>query len=143
MTVPVPLTDIEAAARESATPGPWQIDRVGYEGEVLGPDRRAIADVFVEGAGQAADYQLAYRTARHIAAADPPTVLALCEALRIAVEALHEVAVDHEPMPVNDGRDWCSKCQNYMRGDSGCTAADATSALAAVRELVDLGGDDG
>lgn len=67
----------------------------------------------------------------------------LREALRIAVEALHEVAVDHEPMPVNDGRDWCSKCQNYMRGDSGCTAADATSALAAVRELVDLGGDDG
>ena len=68
---------------------------------------------------------------------------ALREALRIAVEALHEVAVDHEPMPVNDGRDWCSKCQNYMRGDSGCTAADAAAALAAVRELVDLGGDDG
>jgi len=64
---------------------------------------------------------------------------ALCEALRIAVEELQEIAWDHDPMPVTDGRDWCSKCQNYMRGDSGCTAADAAAALAAVRELVDLG----
>lgn len=122
MTVPVPLTDIEAAAGE-ATPGPWTTPDVSA---VWGGDGWVLTDA-------------SYEDAAHIAAADPPTVLALCDALRIAVEALHEVAVDHEPMPVNDGRDWCSKCQNYMRGDSGCTAADATAALAAVRELVDLG----
>ena len=123
----VDLTDVEAAAQD-ATGGPWY--RLGDTLAVFTED----GETLVFDSGSKPD-------ARYIAAVDPPTALAMAEALRIAREALHEVAVDHEPMPVNDGRDWCAKCQNYMRGDSGCTAADATAAINRMDALVDFGGE--
>ena len=98
---PVPLDEIEAAARE-ATDGPWhQMAAAAWSGTNESPD--LVADCPL------------YADAIHIATADPPTVSALCEALRIAVEGLALWA----GLPEADRR------------------------LAAVRELVDLGGDDG
>ena len=99
---PVPLTDIEAAAGE-ATPGPWTTPDVSA---VWGGDGWVLTDA-------------SYEDAAHIATADPPTVLALCDALRIAVEALDEMA----------GGCRCGLCSDSV----------ATSALARIRGLVDLG----
>ena len=111
VTVPVPLADIEAAARE-ATPGPWTTPDVSA---VWGDGRWVLTDA-------------SYEDAAHIAAVDPPTVLALCEALRIAVEGLERI-----------GEPSCPE----MRLSPVERLETARSALAAVRELVDLGGDDG
>lgn len=80
VTVPVPLTDIEAAARK-ATPGPWttpDVSAVWYDGGWV------LTDASVEDAA-------------HIATAGPPTVLALTKALRIAVEGLREVDLGEKP----------------------------------------------
>lgn len=114
---PVPLDEIERLAGE-ATEGPWfandnEIQLACVETD----DFTGIAyDIIVPS------------DARHIAAADPPTVRAPCEALRIAVEGL-DVVNNHAIGKCDPS------CYDHM------TDA-ASAALAAVRELVDLGGDD-
>ena len=102
MTVPVPLTDIEAAARE-APPGPWG----NSSHNVWTADSTLVATGWSQSRADAV----------YIATADPPTVLALCEALRIAVEGLDVFAA----------------------ADTEWISGLAGERLAAVRELVDLG----
>ena len=69
--------------------------------------------------------------ARHNPYGIPPsTVLALCEALRIAVEGLGRYG-EHDTACLSNA------------GDSHPCDCGYDDALAAVRELVDLGGDDG
>lgn len=131
---PVPLTDIEAAAGE-ATPGPWTTPDVSA---VWGGDGWVLTDA-------------SYEDAAHIAAADPPTVLALCDALRIAVEALDTA---HEALAcagvvysavyagsISDADGWAG-IENALRGpppEGSIISYDTASALARIRELVDLG----
>ena len=108
---PVPLDEIEAAARE-ATDGPWhQMAAAAWSGTNESPD--LVADCPL------------YADAIHIATADPLTVSALCEALRIAVEGLEHIT---------------KSCSHRIAGlGCDCDRRAAHSVLAAVRELVDLG----
>ena len=111
--MPVPLTDIEAAAEKAQTgypdgsPGPW----------VRMADADGMPGVWSSAARDFVCSDLTGLDANYIATADPPTVLALCEALRIAVEQ-----GAHDP-----------NCNLDI------VACDCW--LAAVRELVDLGGE--
>ncbi len=124
MTVPVPLADIEAAARE-APPGPWG----NSSHNVWTADSTLVATGWSQSRADAA----------YIAAADPPTVLALCEALRIAVEGLDLIAADETGCCYEWWDTTCAK-----RGDpEPCHFCIVNERRAAVRELVDLGGNDG
>ena len=121
--MPVPLTDIEAAAGE-ATPGPWTTPDVSA---VWGGDGWVLTDA-------------SYEDAAHIATADPPTVLALCEALRIAVEGLDRVERWYvcKNVPDDDG-DFIT-CRGFTDDSTGwCGWCCALDAIESVRELVDLG----
>ena len=140
MTVPVPLTDIEAAAEKAQTgypdgsPGPW----------VQMADADGMPGVWSSAARDFVCSDLTGLDAVYIAAADPPTVLALCKALRIADEGLDRVerwyVCANAP---EDGSDFdtCRGCTD----DPGewCGWCAALDAIESVRELVDLGGDDG
>ena len=115
---PVPLDEIEAAARE-ATDGPWhQMAAAAWSGTNESPD--LVADCPL------------YADAIHIATADPLTVAALTKALRIAVEGLDRV---DDECAMADGMSEC------YPGEPICPPCRTRAALAAVRELVDLGGD--
>lgn len=118
---PVPLDEIEAAAKKANGDGVrWSLaepERERGHEVLIDYDHPEPADE--DGASLLHDSWLLQADAVHIAAADPPTVSALCAALRIAVEGLERTP------PV--------------RGFADRKA----TALARVRELVDMGGDDG
>ena len=116
---PVSLDEIEAAAEATddyphGSPGPWTVIP---EGSVSPPA------VWSSAARDFVAADLTTIDAAFIAAADPPTVLALCKALRIAVEGL-ERAIDGGAYTTRE-----------------TIEEEAASALAAVRALVDLGED--
>ena len=112
--VPVSLTEIGKRI-EKATKGDWI--PVLVRGWEFGADVITLEDPDPDGTPYVIAGEIRGVDAAFIAACDPPTVLALIRALRIAVEGL-------EPFEEFDG-------------------TLAAAALAAVRELVDLGGDDG
>lgn len=119
---PVPLDEIEAAARE-ATDGPWhQMAAAAWSGTNESPD--LVADCPL------------YADAIHIATADPLTVSALCEALRIAVEGLDRVERWYVCKNVEDDGFTCRGFTDDSTGWCGwCSALDA---IEQVNRLVDL-----
>lgn len=82
---PIPLGEVEAAAK-AATEGRWEVDERDLT--IFGGD---LATVDVASATSTSD-------ATHIATSDPPTVLAIIDALRDAESALEEL-----PGPLADG----------------------------------------
>jgi hypothetical protein len=117
----VVLDEVERKARE-ATPGPWELLDPESDWSVAGVVAECRDDdheVWVVTDGPIVEEG---RDAAHIAAADPPSVLAMAEALRVAREALGWAGergcpdaelkyqlVCYEGLP-NNPYEWCDTC---------------------------------
>jgi len=131
VSIPVDLRAVEATAQE-ATPGPWWVvDQAEPWGSarVVGEVRPGaeewmiVAECDIGPTDQAVDPDAA-----HIAAADPPTVLAMVEALRIAREAIADTL-------------GCGCCCYGKEHDDGCHEPIIDAALARLDALVDFTAD--
>lgn len=84
---PLDLERLEAMAR-AATPGPWWVE----EGScILANTTNANSPAWCIGQTQAEDWRQADANAAHIAAFDPPTILALLARLQAAEREVHRL----------------------------------------------------